>query len=220
MKRSDNKLFSQQESVDFLITEYEQCFEQMRHYDTTQNALLTFALTGYISIFAATYAIYQYSTDNPIKYTFLTLIFLLSSLAGITILIAFTRNRIYYTAVAKQVNRIRSYFLDNSELDYIKYNNCYTSYNKPKNFHWLSTYSMYIIVISLLNASLCGCGITIFNRFTFKRSFNISLIQGIVLGLILLILELIFSIRYLNSIDNRKADQAVWSSSNPLRKNI
>ena len=218
LKRMDNKLFSQQESVDYLISEYEQCFQQMRHYDTTQNTLLTFALTGYIAIFAAVYTLYQYSTNNPIKYTFLTMIFILSTIAGIIVLMTLARNRVYYTAVAKQVNRIRNYFLSNSELDFIRYNNCYVSYDKPKNFYWLSTYAMYIVVISLFNASLIGSGVVMFNRFIVNKDFNISLAFGIITGLIMMVLELIYVVKYFHRNDSKNADDAVWDSSSKVSK--
>ncbi|KNZ68181.1 hypothetical protein Tfer_3283 [Thermincola ferriacetica] len=210
LKRTDNQKFSEQEASEFLITEYNQSFEQMRHYHSTQNSLITFSLTGYIAVFTATFALYQSKSGGSIKYLFILLIFLLSFIVGLTILTAFVRNRIYFTIVAQQVNSIRNYFLCNSTLDFILYNKGYLRHDRPRNFNPISPYSIYIYVISLFNSSLLSSGIILLTHFIFQLAVGSSIIWGIVFGFVSFTIQLYMTIKCFKNKDKQRADDAVW----------
>lgn len=210
LKRIDGKLFTVQESVEFLLAEYEQSFQHLRHYDSTQNTIMTFSITGYAAIFAAAYAFYQYDSQSIAKFLFISLILLLSAIAGILVLSLFSRNRLYYTIVTKQVNSIRNYFLNNSELDFLTFNKSYLNPEKPLNFNPISTYSMYIYLVCILNSSLLGSGIYIFTHFVFGKNYTFSLYSGLGLGFVILVLQLFMVIKYLKRKDTQNADTAVW----------
>jgi len=193
LKRTDGKHFSIQQSADFLVTEYEQSFEHLRHYDSTENTIMASSFTGYIAVFTAAYALYQYSSHVWVKFLFISIIFFISAIVGTLVLSLFVRNRLYYTIIAKQVNSIRNYFLNNSELDFIKFNQSYLSPDRPLNFNPISTYSVYMYLICIFNSSLFGSGGLVFTHFTIGKDYNFSISIGIGIGLVILVLELVRS---------------------------
>lgn len=210
LKRKDGELFSMQESFDFLVTEYEQSFKHLVHYDSIQNTVMTFSFTGYIAVFTTAFAFYQYNSQGWMKFLFISIIFFLSGIVGVVILSVFTRNRLYYTVIAKQVNSLRNYFLSNSKLDFIKFNKAYLNPNRPLNFNPISTYSMYMYLICIFNSTLLGLGILVFTHFIMGKNYIFSISTSIIIGLVILVLELVIAINYLKKKDIPNADVAVW----------
>lgn len=210
LRRNDDKQFSTQESVEFLIAEYNQSSENLRHYSKIQNSIVSFSLTGYITLLAAIYAIYQFDSQSYMKYVFLILILLLSFIAGCIILMFFIRNRMYFTVVAKQVNSLRNYFLSNSELDFINYNKSYFSHDRPRNYNPLSIDFMYIYVVSLLNSSLVSIGFALFLHYIFYIRTDISIIFAVIVYILSEITQIYLVIKHLKDKDMSNSDNAIW----------
>ncbi len=214
LKREGKQKFNEKESVNFLIAEFNQSFEQLRHYDKIQSSLINFSLTGYTAIFSLSYAIYEFVKDYNFKFTILSLLLIISSFMGFILLLSFVRNRLYYTVIAKQINSLRNYFLNNSKLNYIKFNKSYLSPDNPKNYNIWSTDSIYIYLISLLNSILLGSGVFIIIFFIKNKKYASSWILSILLIIIIFSLELFVIIRNLSNKDEKSADEITFGLNN------
>lgn len=100
---------------EFILSEYQQCFEHMRHYESIAQDLLKFSFTYYSAIITLSLGIYQFyfnksDTGNP-SLLFIAVLLILSFIVGNLIILLLARNRKYFIDVAHQVNSIRSYFL-------------------------------------------------------------------------------------------------------------
>ncbi|MCK5509759.1 MAG: hypothetical protein KAI50_14690 [Desulfobacterales bacterium] len=135
----------------FLIKEYELCFEQLRFYDTRSGNLLKFLFTLTTSVATAQFAIYKLNQTIDERFyilqTFLSTIVLIAS---ILLFLSMLQNRLYFVYIARQINAIRGFLLkvDSSEF---KSNQLYTSTNFPA----LKPFSVHTFHL-LGSAMLCG----------------------------------------------------------------
>lgn len=211
------KIFTKQESIDFLLSEYEQCFEHMRHYDSISNSIITFSLTGYIAVFTGLYSIYQINSPEHYKYLFIIFLSLATLLAGFLFLMVFVRTKLYYTVVARQVNSLRRYFLENSELDFILYNKCYMDSDKPDYYSALSTYSLYLYLVCILNSSLFEVAVVVYYLKILQQNIDKTIFWGSIFTILVFVFQLIISIVYLNKRDKKSADIAVFGKKGRLQ---
>jgi hypothetical protein len=138
---------------DFLNKEYDQCFDHMRHYENLTKDLLQFSYGYYSAIAALSIGIYQffsktssYSVDST---GYVALLMILSVLIGTIITIQFVRYRKYYVNAARQVNRIRKYFIENLD----KFNSALPiDANIPKAYNPKSTQIHTIYIFIIVNA--------------------------------------------------------------------
>lgn len=95
--------------TDFLIAEFQECFDQMRYYDTVQTKMFNLSLV-LASIFAtALGAIAQvdktYFIQNlGLVIQFSSLFLLIFNVISLAIVL---RNRVYFVFCARQINTIR-----------------------------------------------------------------------------------------------------------------
>ncbi len=148
--------FGRGSATKFLITEYQQSFSHMRHYDSIVLALSRYLLTFFAAIFTASIVLYQYLGNAPYQNLVMGIISLLSFLVGGLLLVFILRNRHYYTIVARQVNSIRNYFLNNMDLDFSQYNVSYTNPDEPKLWNMLSSYTLLYFIVGLMNSAIAG----------------------------------------------------------------
>jgi hypothetical protein len=123
----------------FLLKEYEMCFEQLRFYDSRSNDLLKYLFTLTSSVATAQFAIYKLNQSFDDHFfllqTFLSVVVFIASLL---LFMAMLQNRLYFTYMARQINAIRGYLLlfDSPEF---KNNQLYTSTTfsalKPSSVH-------------------------------------------------------------------------------------
>jgi len=101
----------------FLDKEYDQCFDHMRHYENLTKDLLQFSYGYYSAIAALSIAIYQYfhetHSDSVASLGYTAILLILSVVIGTIITTQFVRYRKYYVSTARQVNRIRKYYIEN-----------------------------------------------------------------------------------------------------------
>lgn len=148
--------FDQESATRFLITEYEQSFSHMRHYDNVVMSLIRYLFMFFAAVFTASIALYQYLAGAPYQNMVIGIISLFSFMVGMIFLILILRNRLYYTIVARQVNSIRNYFLNNMELDYSQYNVSYTNPDEPRALNIFSSYTLLYFIAGLINGALAG----------------------------------------------------------------
>ncbi len=205
-------IFDKNNTKEFLVAEYQECFDHMRHYDLIEIDLVKFAFSGYIALITASFALLQYLKDNPRGILYVGVLLGLGFLAGLIILAFAVRNRSYYVIVARQVNSIRKYFLENAEIDFIKYNKCYLDPTKPSNFNPKSTYAFLIYLLISFNASILFAALFLIAKFIavhFKT--GIGFIFTFLIVLLSLLLQYRLSTGYLSRRDCKSADEAIFS---------
>src|SRR5438874_219365 len=102
----------QKEFAKFLDRDFNQCFQQMRHYDGQILDICKFAFTGYIAVAGVALALYKYGDDKGIDYSGPAVAILsLAVLFGLLFLGLVVRNRVYFVLVTRYINEHRRFFL-------------------------------------------------------------------------------------------------------------
>lgn len=198
-KLSSTSRFNQEAATKFLITEYQQSFSHMRHYDDIVMSLSRYLLTFFVAIFTASIALYQYLADVPYQNMVMGIISLLSFVVGGLLLVLILRNRYYYTVVARQVNSIRNYFLNNMDLDFSQYNVSYTNPDEPRLWNMLSSYTLLYFIAGFINAVLAGTSyLFLYTYFTGTTIGEIGL-ASLLIAIAVFVLEVLVMSSYFSS---------------------
>jgi hypothetical protein len=93
---------------EFLLKEYDLCFEQLRFYDARQEELLKYLFTLTSATAAAQFAVLQFLT-KPCTAFFAAQGFLFSVVftASVLLYLMMLQNRLYFVFIARQINAIR-----------------------------------------------------------------------------------------------------------------
>lgn len=205
MVEEKNK-FNKDQMVEFLKIEYSQCFEQIRHYEGVADSYLKFTFSGYPVIVAGISALYTILGEDY-RNIVVSGLLLLTFLAGWAVLTLLLTNRSYYVVVARQINAIRHYFLSNDkEMDFIKYNRCYIDSNKPSAYNPKSTSTRLFDIISIIN-SIVGAAFLYIFLYHFEVNINVIWILSAIVLVLLLVIQKVWSIRYLKQKDNEHIEQ-------------
>jgi hypothetical protein len=99
---------------EFLLKEYELCFEQLRFYDKREESILKYTFSIVSVVGTALFAVYKYLEEKRVPFPFGALAALSVLLFFITLLLflAAVSNRYYFVTSARQVNAIRKYYLE------------------------------------------------------------------------------------------------------------
>lgn len=143
-------------NVDFLLKEYEECYKQIRFYDERMERLIKYL---FMVSYASLIGIYYIFKSNNINYSnfntfnnnvlmILVLISVFDFLFSVFVLLSLIKNRIYFVIVAKQMNSIRNYFISKIE-DFS--NQMYISTNieifKFTSIHSLKLFGVFLFTI-------------------------------------------------------------------------
>jgi hypothetical protein len=162
MQSDQDNLNQQNRSWNFLLKEYDQCFNQMRHYDNVSVSMIKFAFSIYSALGTIAFAIYQflYRNENSLN-VIIGSIALFTFLVGFIIVLMLTRNRLYFVSVAKQVNRIRNLSIYKSKSVFDFKSALPYDPNIPKAFNIRSIYLITIFLLCFMNS------VAIFTAFIF-----------------------------------------------------
>ncbi len=202
IKLKANTPFDNEASIGFLESEYAQCFEQMRHYDTVETSFIGFALTGYVAVVSGLSALSKYLEAEAYRDIVIGGLLLLAFFIGIVVLTLMVRNRVYFVVMARQVNSLRNYFLNNIEKDFIKYNKCYTDPHYPPAFNLSSTYTLLFFFIAILNAGLGGAGSYLIIKYFTAAGGGLGWIISLVIAILILIAQVVLVAYYLRKSDS------------------
>ncbi|MFZ5942165.1 MAG: hypothetical protein ACOYXB_16480 [Bacteroidota bacterium] len=138
---------------DFLISEYQECFSQMRHYDSNTNEILKLCFTFYAGVITLALGVYQFiyqkNPNDNISLFYISLILFLSFIVGLIVAILVVSNRKYFVKVARQVNNIRNYYSKNID----DFENKLPVDNKsPKAYNTKSSQMIIILLLVLTNS--------------------------------------------------------------------
>lgn len=190
--QNENKLTAT-DSLSFLLTEYGQCYEHMRHYDETKLSLAEFAVSFYSIIATIVFAIVQYYPDksNDIS-MYLGLFLFFISVAGFLIIAMLTKNRAYFVQVARQVNSLRKELMALNVFNFQNF--LYTDTNTPVPYNPRSTHVLLLYFFSFVNAVFFSFGIFFTLSYLAFPSPPTKTIISLLAIFIVFILELFFII--------------------------
>lgn len=190
-----------------LISDFEQCFEQMRHYDDTFGRTLKFGFGGVAGVIAASAALVsQYGFTHPTK-TMVGFLLLVSSIAGFLLVVSLARNRVYFAFVARYVNEIRSTYLAQAPGGVGNKAGVYTDHKSPKIFSPGSSHTIQIYFLSTCNALLLSATMVAFGGVVPPWYVPILAFAGS------LLLQVGWVLRYLHSKEEKSANAAVFGMS-------
>jgi hypothetical protein len=190
------------EEAKFLDRDFNQCFQQMRYYDTQIFEICKFALTAYTAVIGAALAIYKYGIDKSIDYK-APAVGILSAglLLGLCMTALLVRNRAYFVFVTRYINEHRGFYLARKPLGFENRTQMYTNPDLPPFFNWRSSQTLLLVVLSGLNSFLVGTII-------FLWSGDWLWVLGI--AAMFWVGQIIFAVSYLKSRENKSASRAIF----------
>ena len=142
-----------------LQSDFEQCFEQMRHYDDAFQNALQFAYTGVVAVAGASGTLLQIWHTTPLNLATVSFVLLFSWLAGVVVVMSLAKNRVYFAKVARYVNEIRKLYLDKSTSGIANEAGMYTDVRFPPILHWGSTQTLQVFLASAFDSFLFASGV-------------------------------------------------------------
>ena len=189
----------------FLLKEYELCFEQLRYYDNRQSNLLQYLFTLSSAVATAQFAVYKF-LKAPTQGFYICQAFLGSIvfIATLLLFLSMLQNRLYFVYIARQLNAIREYFLKIESPDFHK-NQLYTSTDFPA-LKASSVHTFQLFGAALISGLFFGITFYGFqNTDGNKASIGCSLIVSIIVA----ISELLGGAIYLKVTGEKTADVAI-----------
>jgi hypothetical protein len=151
------------EGVKFLERDFNQCFEQMRHYDSQIIDLGKFAFTAYPVVVGAAVGIYKYGLEKSHDYSNdAGMIPFIAFFPGFFLLWHMVRTRVYFVRVTRYINEHRKVFL---ALNPLNFRNDAGMYNNPEEPHCFDRYSSqlyFMCILAILNSFLGGVAVYLF----------------------------------------------------------
>lgn len=195
---------------EFLTQDFNQSYEQLRHYDNMSWDITKFTFIELLAGIAAVWAIYGFALnpDSPSSLIKNNYMLLIPSIFGLcyvfSILASFllSRNRVYFSKVAKYLNEHRKFSLSLKPIGFENETNFYTNPKFPPAFDKWSTHlvSLYVIQIvsSVMFSSMIFCMLL---QWMNKGVLIIAI--SVIMGILSFILNLWIYIRYMKEQDNK-----------------
>ena len=139
-------------SEDLLNADFQECFEQMRHYDDAFQNGLQFTYGGVIALSGLLGTLLQIKGADTLRTV--TPVLVLSWLAGFLMVMFLAKNRVYFARVARYVNQIRDFYLRESPGKFEDHTNFYRNRKFPPIFDPGSTQTFQIYLACALDSFL------------------------------------------------------------------
>jgi len=155
MKKNKSLPISPQEqaALNFLNSDFNQCFEQMRYYDNQIVSIFKFMFVAYTFLTGVVTSLYQYFVTKEMNLQLPAILTLsVALLLGIFIFAIILRNRVYFVRVARYLNEQRALFLEFHPLGFENNTHMYTRSDQPLYFNWWSSQSWLIYIVACLNS--------------------------------------------------------------------
>lgn len=204
----DKSLLSMEEgeAAKFLERDFNQCFAQMRHYDSQIWNVFRFTFTAHIAILGTAIAMYRYSVEKNVD-LIQAAMFVLGAgfVLGLLIYSLAIRNRIYYVLVCRYINEHRKLFLESKPLGFENISGMYINPAQPPYFDWKSWQSLLCYIIAGFNALLAMLLIFyVLDGCSWQWGLTISL------GIIIVLTQIWLGIAYLKSREDKEGSEAVF----------
>lgn len=192
----------EKEALKFLEQDFNQCFQQMRYYDSQIFEILKFMFTSYSILISVTIGLYQFGITQNINLTYpLIAAISIGLILGIFMFLTAIRNRVYFVRVARYVNEQRNFFLKFKPMGFENKCKIYTDHEQPY-YNWKSSQFCVCGIISTFNSILFG----ILLYFFYPGVWNIVM-SGF---LVLLFIQLVSAALYLISKENISASESTF----------
>ncbi len=190
---------------EYLLKEYELCFEQLRFYDNRNSEVLKYLFSLTTAVATAQFAVYKFLA-GPTRGFFACQTFL-SGIVFIATLILFMtmlQNRLYFVHIARQINAIRGYLMTFEASDF-QNNQLYTSVSfsaiKPSSVH-----TFQLVGAALISSLFAGVSAYAFGPSTGSKP---CLSTAILVTAVVVFGEILVGIWYLSVKGSEAADVAV-----------
>lgn len=193
----------EKEALKFLERDFNQCFQQMRHYDSQIFDILKFMFTAYSALIGVAIGLYQFGLKEDIDLSPPAIAALGVGLTlGLFMFALIIRNRVYFVQVVRYVNEHRGFFLKLKPMGFENKSRMYTNPGQPPYFNWRSSHSWLCYIVSALNSFLLGVLLFILYPCAWKIVTSGSII--------LFAVQLTAAVAYLKSRENKSASRAVF----------
>lgn len=142
------------EAHELLVADFEQSYEQLRHYDDALRKTTEFGFGATATVLAACAAIIGQYALTTFTATVVAALLLISAIAGMLLLFALAQSRVYFVRVARFVNEVRSHYLPTKPLGVENRAGMYVDAKYPPVLHPTSSHTMAVYFFSLCNALL------------------------------------------------------------------
>ncbi|AKB56851.1 hypothetical protein [Methanosarcina barkeri] len=193
----------EKEALKFLEQDFNQCFQQMRYYDSQIFEILKFMFTSYSILISVSIGLYQFGITQQINLTHpLIAAISIGLIFGTFMFLTAIRNRVYFVHVARYVNEQRNFFLKFKPMGFENKCEMYTNHEQPPHYNWKSSQFLLCGIISTFNSIL----FSILLYFIYPGAWNI-----VILGfLVLFSMQLISAAIYLKSKENKSASKSIF----------
>jgi hypothetical protein len=148
---------SEKEALKFLERDFNQAYQQLRHYDGQMFDLFKSAFLGYTTVIGLSLGLYQISLkEKSVVVEPVLAILSVGLLFGFFTLGLATRNRVYFVQMARFLNEQRALFYKIRPLGFQNRSGMYTNPKRPAFFNWRSSQAWYSYLISCLNGAMFG----------------------------------------------------------------
>lgn len=199
---------TEKEALKFLDRDFNQCFQQMRHYDAQVLDVAKFLLTVYSGLIGLALALRQFAIKEQVDLQYPIVASLGAALLlGLALYWCVVRNRVYFVHAARYINEQRRHFLRYKPLGFTNESRMYTDPAQPPFADFWSSQAIIATSIALLNSILIGMLAYIY----FVDS-NPPLTPYAVAGDIItaFLVQVLASARYLKSRENKSASTSVF----------
>lgn len=192
----------------FLIKDFEQCFNQMRHYEILELSLFKFLVGLYSAVAVACFTLLKaFFNYNETLHSFIAAFLILIAVVGIVILTFQVRNRIYYVGVTRYINENRAFFLSSQSLGFKNEVGMITDKTKPKFFNVFSTQSVFMYLTAAFNSIVLMAGFHF--AYSGDRIYKIHWFEFLCF-IILTIIQIVMCIIILKRKESLKIDKAIF----------
>lgn len=198
---------SDQRMVDFLLADFNQSYEQMRHYDGQILEIIKFIFGTYTTLVGTGFALYQFSVIQKMDFHFAASVALIIGVViGLLLFFFVLRNRVYFVCVTRYVNEQRSLFLRTKPLGFENISKMHADPTKPSFYNFLSSQILTSYIIAALNALL-------FSALLYINTTTLSLLWIGVQGLLAFLLQILLGVLYLITKESKSKQGTVLYSS-------
>ena len=193
----------EKEALKFLDRDFNQCFQQMRHYDAQIFDLLKFMFTAYTALIGIALGLYKFGLKeaNDLSASAIAAI-VVGLILGLFMFTLTVRNRVYFVQVVRYINEQRGFFFQFKPMGFEDKVKMYINHKQPPYFNWRSSHSWLCYIISVLNSILLGVLLYIL----YPCSWRLVIVGS----LLLFISQMTIAIMYLKTRENKSASKAVF----------
>lgn len=181
---------------EYLKSDFEQCFSQMRHYDKTFISVTKMILGGYTAIIVASTALLGIGLQRRVVLTGIGALLLFASVSATILIDYLMNNRHNYTVVARYVNEIRCNYLKDVSLDIKNIAGMNTDCYEPKHWNKGSSHVKLLNFIAVLNAASFSIPFSILIYLVFPSS-RATILPYAALSGVIFIIAVVFQFNWI-----------------------